>query len=469
MQSTYVWEIITTLTKPEIREVRIFLASPFFNRREDLRLLFDCLAGEAASGKETPGREGIWRQVAPGKAFDDQQMRLLLSYLLKVMEQYFIFKENQNESVANAQMLMPAYLRRKLPRHFQKTQKSVKKQLEAQPLRHSGFHLTRFFTEHQQYLFLSETGRTKELNLQPVEDHLTQAMLALKLRQACLLRSHQAVYNTSYRLVLLDEMLSLAAQPEYQEVPAVSVYYHCYRALFQEESEANFGAFREQLFRYSRHFPKAEMRDLYLLALNFCIKKINENRKTYFGEALDLYKEGLKTELLLEDGKLSRFTYNNIVGIALRMEQEWAWAEWFVAVYKDYLEPSQREAAFSLNSARLAFARRRFDDALLLLQRADYKDLIHSMVAKTLQLKIYFEKQEWELLDAQLKTMRMFIRRNKRMGYHHQNWQNIVRFTQKLTEMNPFDAERRAALKSAIENEEILTKKEWLLRQLELL
>jgi hypothetical protein len=149
------------------------------------------------------------------------------------------------------------------------------------------------------------------------------------------------------------------------------------------------------------------------------------------------------------------------------MEQEWAWAEWFVAAYKDYLEPSQREAAFSLNSARLAFARRLYDDALLLLQRADYKDLIHSMVAKTLQLKIYFEKQEWELLDAQLKTMRMFIRRNKRMGYHHKNWQNIVRFTQKLTELNPFDAARRTALISEIEKEDILTEKQWLLEQAE--
>jgi hypothetical protein len=246
----------------------------------------------------------------------------------------------------------------------------------------------------------------------------------------------------------------------------VSVYFHCFRALFQEESEESFGAFKAQLFGHGHRFPRTEMRDLYLLALNFCIKKINENRKTFLREALDLYKEGLKTELLLENGKLSRFTYNNITGIALRMEEEWPWAEWFVGTYKDFLELSQREAAFSLNSARLDFARHRFDDALLHLQRADYKDLIHSMVAKTLQLKIYFEKGEWDLLDAHLKTMRMFIRRNKRMGYHHRNWQNIVRFTQKLTELNSFDEERRAALRSAIQNEEVLTEKEWLLGQL---
>ncbi len=89
------------------------------------------------------------------------------------------------------------------------------------------------------------------------------------------------------------------------------------------------------------------------------------------------------------------------------------------------------------------------------------------MNARVLQLKIYFEKQELELLDAHLKTLRMFIRRNKRMGYHHQNWLNIVHFTQKLMELNPFDKQQRPVLRAEIEAEATLTEKDWLLAQLE--
>jgi hypothetical protein len=100
------------------------------------------------------------------------------------------------------------------------------------------------------------------------------------------------------------------------------------------------------------------------------------------------------------------------------------------------------------------------------LQLADYKDFINGMAARILQLKIYFEKQELELLDAHLKTLRMFIRRNKRMGYHYQNWLNIVHFTQKLMELNPFDEEQRAVLRQAVEAEATLTEKDWLLAQL---
>ncbi len=462
MQNTLVFEIVAHLSKTEQREVRNFLASPYFNLRSDVQLIFDLLAKEVAP----PSREVTWERCFPGLPFDDQQLRLTLSYLLKLLEQYLVLKEKQNEPLADYHLLLAAYRRRKLPRHFEKTQRAVSKSLDNQSLRHPAYYFENFLVENQQYLHLLESGRTKELNLQIVEDQLTTAALALKLRQACLLRSHQAVFKTPYRIDLLDEILVLAEQPPYAEQPAVLVYRLCYVALFSGQDDPHFSAFKAALFEHGGRFPKEEIGSLYLLAINFCIKKINASQHAYLQEALDLYKQGLKSALLLEDGQLSRFAYNNIVGIALRLPDEWQWAEEFVETYRSYLEPGAQEAAFSLNSARLAFAKRRYDDALEHLQRADYKDFINGMAARILQLKIYFEKQELELLEAHLKTLRMFIRRNKRMSYHHQNWLNIVHFTQKLLELNPFDEAGRTALRTAIETEETLTEKDWLLAQM---
>ncbi|MBI1224683.1 MAG: hypothetical protein GC192_05565 [Bacteroidetes bacterium] len=462
MQNTLVFEIVANLSKPEQREVRNFLASPFFNQRSDVQLLFYFLAKQASP----PSREATWQAVFPGQNFDDQQLRLSLSYLLKLLEQYLILKEKQRDPLPETHLLLAAYRRRKLSRHFEKTQRATTKLLDSQPFRHPTFYFENYLVEHQQYLHLLESGRTKELNLQAVEDQLTTATLAMKLRQACLLRSHQAVFKTPYRITLLDEILALSEQWPYSEKPAVLVYRLCYVALFGEGGDDNFGAFKAVLFEHGERFPKEEIGSLYLLAINFCIKKINANQTDYLREALDLYKQGLKTEMLLEDGQLSRFAYNNITGIAMRLPDEWAWAEQFVTNYRTYLEPAAQEAAYSLNMARLAFAKKRYDDALAYLQLADYKDFINGMAARILQLKIYFEKREIELLDAHLRTLRMFIRRKKRMGYHYQNWLNIVHFTQKLMEMNPFDEEQRLALRAAVAAETILTEKEWLLAQL---
>ncbi|MGK0363661.1 MAG: hypothetical protein ACI85O_000714 [Saprospiraceae bacterium] len=60
----------------------------------------------------------------------------------------------------------------------------------------------------------------------------------------------------------------------------------------------------------------------------------------------------------------------------------------------------------------------------------------------------------------------MYIRRNKKISYHYENWRNILRYTLKIVEVNRFDKEAVKKLSSAIRKERILTEKEWLLMQL---
>ena len=424
------------------------------------------LATAVKKGNAAPNKESIFEKTYPGQPYDDQQMRLSTSYLYKKFRAISFVERGAGKPVRHQSLLLAAYRKRRLPAHFQKALNRSQKQLSRQPLRHPELFLEKYFIEHERYLFLSETGRTKELNLQEVEDQLTAAMLAMKLRQACFLRSHETVFNTNYHLALEAEVLTAAEQPFFQNNPAVSLYRTCYVALFKRQSEEDFQLFKSNLFGHVGQFPEEEMRDLYLLAINYCIKKVNEGDSHFYREALDLYKSGLETGLLLKDNRLSRFTYNNIVAVAMRLEEEWDWAGQFVVRYKTLLEPAYQEAAFSLNSARLAFVKKDYDSALLHLQKADYKDLINNMVAKVLQMKIYFEMEEYELLDSHLRTMRMFIRRNKKMAYHRENWSNIVRYTQKLMELSPFDTQRKQLLLQQIEKEETLTEKEWLVGQL---
>ena len=82
-------------------------------------------------------------------------------------------------------------------------------------------------------------------------------------------------------------------------------------------------------------------------------------------------------------------------------------------------------------------------------------------------LKIYFELKEFTLLESHLDTMKVFIRRKKVIGYHQTNYLNIVRFTKKILTTNLFDKSKKTKLREEIENEKILTEKEWLLEQLE--
>ena len=127
---------------------------------------------------------------------------------------------------------------------------------------------------------------------------------------------------------------------------------------------------------------------------------------------------------------------------------------------------SNLSVTFNFNKARLEYNRKNYDNALNLLQKADFKDLLNNLIAKTLLIKIYYELEAYNILESHLDSLQTFIRRKKVMGYHKENYLNIVQFTKKLLTTNLDDSLEKEKLKNRIEKEEVLTEKKWLLEQL---
>ncbi len=464
MQKSLIWDVIKQFSTQECRDFRRFLRSPYFNTREDLLALFEYLV-ENRNLNVPPKRELVFAETFPEKKFDRVEMRLMLSYLFRLLEQFLRIEENEKDIAEQKSTLLSIYKSRSLNRQLRKTLNQSQKLHNNSNQQHPEFYLEAYYLEKEEYEILSSAGRTQELNLQQVEDNLDSAFISFKLRQACLTRAHEAVFNTQYDVRLLHELLQIAQTDFFQKVPAIVIYSYCYRALYNEPTEENFRLFREKLIEVTPLFPPSEIRTLYLLAINYCIKQINKTKLIYLQEALDLYKSGLENNLLLENGFLSRHAFNNIVGIALRLD-DFVWTETFVNEYKDALPLAYRAAAFQLNSGRLAYAQKEYQSALAHLQKSDYRDILDNMVAKILQMKIYYETDEFDLLQSHLKTVEMYIRRNKKISYHYENWRNIIRYTQKIVEVNRFDKKAVEKLKAAIKGEGILTEKGWLLQQL---
>lgn len=70
------------------------------------------------------------------------------------------------------------------------------------------------------------------------------------------------------------------------------------------------------------------------------------------------------------------------------------------------------------------------------------------------------------LLDSHLSAMLRFVKRKKIIGYHKENYQNLVILTLKLIELNRYDKAAVEAMKLTIETTEPLTERPWLLAML---
>lgn len=462
MENARLWQIYAILSPLERKHLGQWLQSPFFCRREQPLALYaylqTCLDAKIAP-EQVLAHQAIFGKKSP---FQAQALRQVMTELLTQIEHFLVYQEMFDEPGDYPIRLAAAYRKRGLEKHFQQSLRAARVSWAKQPYRHSEYFDAQVAIEYELYQRLSAGRRTEALNWQELSDQTDTAFISRKLRQACFALSHQAVFNTEYQFGLLDAVLEHVRQSkQLQHIPAIGLYYFCYLFLTEPEGEAYFAQFKQQLFAQVSQLPVDEQRNLHLLALNFCIRKINELNQHYFREVLDLYQFALKSDLLLENGRLSHFAFNNIVAIALNVG-DIQWTEQFIQEYAPFLEKKHRNATFHLNLARVEYRRQNLRSALLHLQEADYKDLINNLIAKTLQLKIYFETGEFDALDAHLQSMQTFIRRQKDIGYHKANYQNIVRYTRRLMQLND-SRQARQTLRQQMVAEPLLTEKEWLL------
>lgn len=461
MENARLWQTLLTLTTAERKHLALWLQSPFFCRRAQPVALFDYLRGCLEAGK-SPEQTAAIRAVFRSET-DIQALRVVMTELMGQVEHFLVYTEKFERKGDFYTRLAAAYRKRGLEKHFRQSLHTARGDWAGQPYRHAEFFDAQVAIEYELYQFQTAGRRTEALNWQELSDQTDTAFIAHKLRQACFALSHQIVYSTNYNFGLLDAVLEHVRRSEnLPAIPSVGLYFYCYLFLTEVEGEPYFQEFKPRLLANLGQLPVDEQRNLHLLALNFCIRKINLSQPDYFREALDLYKSALGADLLLENGQLSHFAYNNIAAIALKVNEA-DWAEAFIHRYAPFLEKKHRDAAFHLNLARVEYGRQNMRAALLHLQQADYKDLINNLIAKTLQLKIYYETGELDALDAHLQSMQTFIRRQRVIGYHKTNYKNIVRYGRRLLQLNPNSRQARDSLRVQIETEPVLTEKEWFL------
>lgn len=461
MKSSRLWQVFERLDLKDLREVKKRVLSPAHNQREHVSDLFDYLNECRRDLKIIPDYESAHRNVFPKQKHDNARLRNSMNLLLQVIESYLSDKFSRQPVQKNI-FLAKAYRQLRLPKHYEQTVAKAHKNQKQTTTRPAEFYLQNYLLEYEQYQFLSAQRRLTDINLQMLSDNLDIAYLALKLRQTCFSLSHQAVYKTDYDFGLLPHFLETIKSEPYANVPAISLYYYCYLSLTDPTDESHFRKFKKLLVEHSGGFPFREIRDLFLLAANYCIRRLNDGSPHFAGEALDIYKEGLEKEYLLTEQRLSRFTYSNIITCSL-VVGEYDWAIDFAENYKPLLVAPHRESTYSFNLARLEYARGNHKIALPLLQKTEYRELVLNLTAKALISKIYFESDEYEALAAHLDAMQQFIRRKKVIGYHRDMFRNFVSILKKRIDIADFEKEKLAALKVEAEALNPLAERKWLL------
>lgn len=311
-----------------------------------------------------------------------------------------------------------------------------------------------------------EINRTDKTNVEDIIINLDYFYLAEKLRLYCSVLSRQYVVSHEYELLFIDEIINHIKQHDYQDVPAVSIYYQIYLTQTDVDDESHYYRLKSLLNKHSLNFPQKEAYTMYSYAMNYCIRKSNRGQQNFLKELFELYKDLLEKELIFTDGEMSPWDFRNIVVAALRLGK-YQWTEGFIKKYQFRLKENFRENAVTFNLAQLYFYQKKYDKVIELLREVEYEDPTYNLNSKTMLLTTYYEIDEIEPLYSLLESFRTYLNRHKDIPQQRRrNYKNLIKFTKKLTRIIPGDQDAIKKLKEEIESTKGIVSVNWLKEKL---
>lgn len=393
-------------------------------------------------------------------------MRYLMSFLYQLMQEYLAYSQWRDNDLATQNSLLAALRHRGLERSFTTISNKTAKQLQGHPFRNGDFHYHSSRYHEEVYSYSTIKSRRQSEGFADWTRQSTIYLMLQQLRQACVALSHQTVLENTYELPLLPAVLKEIEQGKYTKNRALMLYYQLYRSLKGERPGNHFDSLQTLIAETGILFPKVELKSIYLLALNHCIQQLNQGKRIYLQHAFGLYQKGLDAEIFLENGYLSRFTYNNIALAGLGLKA-FEWTECFLKQYQMHIDEQYRESTFNFNLATLYYRKKDYSKAMNLLRETDFKDVLHGLEARKMLLVIYFELGEIMALQSLLDSFKSLVYRQKNIGYHRENYLNLIRFTQQLLKLTPADTSGLEKLITTLQASNKVAEREWLMEKIE--
>ena len=415
--------LFSMFSDEERRKLRKWIKADFVNRNEDIVSFFEFIDTRSTLTERTVSKEKAHDYLYPNTPYHDLRIRHLLWMTTEIIENFIVYNSVVQQPSLSKQLLTQYYAERELYKFAGQAVEEGVELMEKTKLRNATYHLHQYHINALFYQVKSRNNRRNVFNLQEVIDHATLFSIIETLKYACIIQSLQKISESKIENHLLNATLALLENPVFLKDTAVRIYYNIYLVV-RDEDEKAFKTFIKDLKANNNHFTSQDLKDLYLLAINFCVKKSNQNLTEYTQQAFELYIYAIQNGYLLEHHEISRFSFTNVVTLGIKLK-EFAKTEKFIQDYAKYIDKEYRQNTVDFNNAKVFYSKDQHQKALRILLTNEFKDILWNLNAKYLTMKIYFEAKDISAFAVTLKAFKNYVRRKPNIGYHQTYFINV--------------------------------------------
>ena len=469
MKDSKVIQLLQAMNKHDLNKLTDAVHSPYFNKNERVTQLLEALIKYHPDYPEDRvNKEQLHTQLFPQAAYNDQQIRYLLSDLTKIIEQYLMLRKLEEEQILQQHLLIKGMQDKHLTNLIPKVIDQSERQLKKYPYFDQKRYFDQFLLERDSYEYVaSKRNLAIKETLHGILSSLDYYYITNKLKFSAELINHTNVMAGQYEPLLLEEITGFIQREDLQEVPAIQVYYYILQMLTHPEIESYYHALKKLLSQHLNTFPREELNDMYIFARNYCARQINSGNTKYLREIFELYQTLSENEIIFQNGYLSQWDYKNMTAVGLRLE-EYKWVNDFIEAYQYKLPPEDRENAYSYNKALYHYHLKDYDTTLELLRNVEFTDVYYHLDYKSLLVKTYYATEEFEALHSLMDTFYVYLRRNKLISdYNKESYNNFLKVVKKLIRVRYKPADKVKQLEAQVKEIRPVANLSWIQKKLE--
>ncbi len=460
MKISKTYKLYSLFTVKELKRLHLFIHSDYFNKEKNVKKMYSFLR---ENFNKSLKKELVYNFIYPKERFNISRYNYLSTTLFNLFKEFIII-----ENALNNKSFYDTNVLNKLKELNQKDlfvleeNIIIKKDFKTIKKKSSDYQ-KKYLFEYERLNFYAEQKRTETKYVKSLHFNLDAYYLIEKLKVACTEINQQKLYKTERELKLTKIIIDYINETDLiTEIPLLSIYYNAYNMLTSNKKK-DFILLKKDLEEFD--FEEKEITDAFIFGLNFCIQKLNAGDTTFNNEIFEMYQTGIQKNILLKKGKLSHFTFSNIVTIGLRLKR-FEEVETFIEKNKKLLSGAEKQTYYSFNLAKLLFEKGEFEKVTALYNEKLIKEILLNIQMRILQIKAFYELGEFDICESLISSTDQLLNRKGILAYHKKVFKNFIKFSKSLITINHLDKSEIQSFKNKIENIETIIDKKWLIEKL---
>ncbi len=479
MRDRKIVKLLERFTKAELKELKDFVYSPFFNKDKNINKLYDYIykhLNDELSPSMSFSATNAFKQLFPSKSYDKNTITRLLSKLHDLVEQFMIHSETKKDIFAMNLRLLDQYMKNGNTSLFKSWFKKLKKQQSKQNYRDEIYYQNNYSLAsiYSQYVSIYEDTGSADINLQEINDAFDLYYLYKKMLLFSNMKNRERSVAHTYNYTFIEPIMAFVEAEGQVDEPSIIIWYKALR-LLNEINETNYNELKVLLDKYNDVLSIKIQRVFYTYLENTS-RQVFSNEQLY-KELFELYRIQLDKQIIYTNGYLPLLIFRNIVKVALHLKK-WTWLEAFFQENKAKLQPQhkEKEEVYNLCLAMLYFEQEKYEQSLDEINKIiNFRNInIYTQLEeRRVRLKNYYELGYYGPFEDLVNSFRRLLtaKKGKIPTIHLQANRDFITIIHQIYKSSIETKDQDKGIKIAEEMEaiEILPEKAWLMKKLAVL